>query len=84
MWEVVWSRDAESQLAAIWLAARDRQRLAEVSERIDRTLRTDPMTAGESRQSKSIRVLFDDPLEVSFIVDVGKAFVEVAEIRRTR
>lgn len=79
--DVVWDRDAESDLAEMWLAARDRQRLSEASERIEERLRRSPETAGESREA-GVRLVFEDPLWVEFEIDEPNRKVHILTVWR--
>lgn len=47
--DVVYVPSAEAQLAAIWVNAPDQADVSRASDRIDRLLGSDPLTAGESR-----------------------------------
>jgi hypothetical protein len=78
---VFWEDDAEAELARLWLAARDRQRLTEVSSRIEDRLRRDPESVGESRQP-GIRLLFDNPLWVEFRIDAADRIVRILTVWR--
>lgn len=78
---LAWDEDAEADLAAIWLAARDRQRLSEVTARIEDRLRRTPETAGESRERRR-RLLYDNPLGVSFEIDASNRLVRVLSVWR--
>jgi hypothetical protein len=48
-WTVIYQPNAADELAAIWLAATNRQAIAGVANLIDRQLGHDPLNAGESR-----------------------------------
>ncbi|HEX6984060.1 MAG TPA: hypothetical protein VF170_01730 [Planctomycetaceae bacterium] len=80
-YSVTWDRDAEAELAACWLAARDRQRLAEACARIDAILATSPEEAGESREPGR-RLMYVDPLWVRFEVDASRRRVLVSSVWR--
>ena len=62
---LTWDRDAEAELAACWLAARDRQRRADACAQIDAILATSPEQAGESREPGR-RLMYVAPLWVRF------------------
>jgi hypothetical protein len=64
---VVWIPDAEQELAAIWMAAPDRNAVTAAAHIIDTLLREDPETRGESREHDR-RVLLEAPLGVLFKV----------------
>ena len=80
---VVWLPAAESQLAQIWLSARDRLGISEATERIDSLLRTNPEQQGESRADDR-RVLLETPLGVVFRVLPDDLRVQVLRIWRYR
>ena len=50
MWQVFWNQSAENELADIWLAAADKQAVTDAANQTDQLLRSDPLSAGESRQ----------------------------------
>lgn len=77
--DVIWVPAAESQLAAIWTNARDRNAVTRASDRIDRELRTDPQSKGESRPP-GLRVLIDLPLVVYFEVSEPDRRVRVLRV----
>lgn len=79
--KVTWTPAAESDLAAIWLAARDRERLTEVSARIEGRLAHSPKSAGESREP-GVRLMFDDPLWVEFEIDQPGSTVRILTVWR--
>jgi plasmid stabilization system protein ParE len=64
---VLWSPDAEGDLASIWLAATDRADVTAAGDRIDVLLREDAHLQGESRHGR-LRILFVLPLAVDFEV----------------
>jgi hypothetical protein len=78
---VTWDRDATAELAACWLAARDRYRLSEACKRIDEALATAPEEAGESREPGH-RLMFVDPLRIHFEVDTRGRRVLVSSVWR--
>jgi hypothetical protein len=58
---VLFTASARNQLAEIWLAAADRDRVSEAAREIERQLRTAPLDSGESRVS-NIRIVIEAPL----------------------
>ncbi len=80
--DVLWLPEAEADLAAIWLAARDRHRLTEVCERIEGLLGTFAPNVGESREP-GVRIVLDDPLGVRLEVDARQRSVRVLAVWRT-
>jgi plasmid stabilization system protein ParE len=77
---VIWKLLAEEQLAAIWMDTEDRQAVTRAANAIDRLLREDPQTAGESRSGLT-RVLVVDPLVVHFDVSADDRMVHVLTVR---
>jgi plasmid stabilization system protein ParE len=67
-YSVTWLPDAESELAAIWMASTDRNGVTKASAEIDRLLAENGPNGGESRPSNT-RVTFVRPLAVLFRVD---------------
>ena len=62
---VLWSPDAENDLAAIWLAANDRTAVTAAGNQIDTFLHQDAHLQGESRHGR-LRILFIPPSAVDF------------------
>ena len=60
---VEWVPEAENQLTAIWLAARDRNAVTRAAHRIDQLFRSNPLQYGESREGTD-RIMFEPPLGV--------------------
>ena len=67
MWMVVWKPSAEQHLAAIWLAAPDRNAVTAAANQIDRMLAADPENVGQVRYD-TVRTLVVPPLGVEFEV----------------
>jgi hypothetical protein len=78
---VVWLPDAEQELTAIWLAARDRQAVTEAAHAIDTRLGIGAEADGESRSGDQ-RILFSPPLVVRYRVVPGTQDVQVFHVRR--
>jgi hypothetical protein len=66
-WTVIWKKDAEADLANLWIKAADRSALASAANRIDVQLRNDPLNTGESRADDD-RIYYDPPLAILFTV----------------
>ena len=64
---VLWSPDAENDLAAIWLDANDRNAVTAAGDQIDAFLHQDAHLQGESRHGR-LRILFIPPLAIDFEV----------------
>ncbi len=73
---VVWTRPAENELAAVWLAAADRAAVTAAAARMDAELARDGDQAGESRDP-GVRVLLIEPLGVLLTVPAGARTVYV-------
>jgi len=80
---VYWLPSAEEELTRLWLEPSTRRRITDATDEIDRQLRNDPGQLGESRDG-DLRVMFVDPLGVSFIVDEDQGALVVVEIWRYR
>jgi plasmid stabilization system protein ParE len=86
-YDVEWSETAQNQLAAIWLAARDRHRINEIVDEIEVSLAERPNLLGESRDEDLpnevlLRILFEGPLRLIFAVDEKKRQVRVISVAR--
>jgi hypothetical protein len=79
---VIWTPTAEDDLAALWIAATDRQAVTVAADTIDALLRTDPTTRGESRFD-TVRMLRVPPLGVDFEVVDDDRIVYVLSVWRT-
>jgi hypothetical protein len=64
---VLWTRDAENDLAALWLDAADRSVIASAVATIDGLLKVEPLACGESREGP-LRIMFVPPLGIDFEV----------------
>ncbi len=71
-----WLADAEQELARIWLAASDRQRVTRASQNLDARLGNDPENDGESRP-EGRRILFEPPLGAVYRVLPHRGLVRV-------
>ena len=91
-WRYDWKPDATDMLTAIWLDARDRERLTEASAEIDAALGNDPSAVGESqfaledvqRQRADVRLAFFGPLMVTFALSAPRREVMVTAVTRAR
>lgn len=79
--QVIWTEDAESDLADLWLRALDRNTVSRASLEIDRTLKFNADQQGESREG-NMRVLFCRPLAVNFVVHRDDATAYVIAVWR--
>jgi plasmid stabilization system protein ParE len=79
IYTVLWSPDAENDLAAIWLHADERSVITAVGNEIDRLLRRDAHLQGESRGA-DLRVVVVPPLTVDFEVNEGDRTARVLTV----
>jgi len=79
--QVLWVSEAENELAAIWVAAPDRNAITSAAHVIDSVLRTNPEDAGESRDEER-RILLESPLGVAFAVYPQDRTVHVLSVWR--
>ena len=82
-YNVYWLPSAEQELTRLWLDPTTRRRITDATNEIDRLLRDGPSQRGESRDG-DLRVMFVDPLGISFIVDEEQGAVVVVEMWRYR
>jgi plasmid stabilization system protein ParE len=79
---VVWSPDAENDLAAIWVDATDRAAVTAAGDELDVILREDAHLKGESRHGR-VRILFLAPLAIEFEVRRDDRIARVVFVWRT-
>ena len=79
---VVWAESAAEELAAIWLAASDRDVVTAAARDVDEMLRTMPAEAGESR-SHGRRILIGGPIAVTFEIRAADRLVKVLDAWRS-
>ena len=80
---VVWSPDAESDLAHIWMRADDRSAVARATNELDRVLARDPNDQRESRE-EGVRVTFAGPLGINFEVNIADRQARAIAVWLTR
>jgi hypothetical protein len=82
---VLWTAAAQQELAAVWLAAADREAVTTASYRIEVQIRANPLETGESRDENE-RIVFDPPLVVVYVVDEPNrtAWVTTVALSRRR
>ena len=80
---VIWTPKAEEELTRLWLNARDRHRIREAADQVDRLLQQLADAIGESRDVNQ-RVLFLGPLGCLVEVDTLRKYVEVKSLWRIR
>lgn len=76
---VAWAPIAERKLAELWLAAPDREALANASDLIDQQLAEKPHLVGESRGAGQ-RLLIEPPLAVLYEVVMDDRYVVVRAV----
>ena len=77
---LIWKPAAERRLAQIWMEGKDRKAITVAAAAIDRALRYQPLTLGESR-SGQIRILVEEPLVVVYEVREADRLVEILDVR---
>jgi hypothetical protein len=82
-WTVTWKSTARDELARIWLAAGNRQAVADSANRIDRILKTSPEFVGQEFYGD--RLYVDAPLVVVYTLQTADWIVDVIHVwaRRT-
>jgi plasmid stabilization system protein ParE len=78
---VIWTPAAEQQLAAIWVAARDREAVTKASAEIDEALTQEPETKGRPLAGGGHQFT-SGPLIVLFVVKAADRIVEVLSVKR--
>ena len=78
-YKVVWSADAEDELASIWIRAFDRRAVTAAQAAIDGELALSPTTKG-TEVSEGLRKLMISPLLAFFEVDEPARLVKVTAI----
>ena len=76
---VVWTIEAEQELAAIWLTAADRGLIAAAADFLDRQLAQSPAAVGESRPDGR-RIAYQLPLGVGFEIIEDDCLVRVLSV----
>jgi len=78
---IVWLPDAEDQLAALWLQARDRGDISAAQSRIDAELAFDPAKKG-APVAEGLRQVTVAPLKAFYEVHESESKVEVTAVTR--
>ncbi|MEX2142804.1 MAG: hypothetical protein WD894_26345 [Pirellulales bacterium] len=76
---VLWTRNAESKLASLWMAAIDREAVATAANIIDGALGSHAPDCGESRPGDR-RILHEPPLAVIFRVSEADRKATVLDV----
>lgn len=77
---VVWTPDAERELAAVWLAAADREGVTAAVHQLEQDICASPLSVGESRRSSIERVAYLTPVGLTFLVVVDDSRVFVTAV----
>ena len=77
---VVWLKDAQTDLAEIWLGSADRNAVNSAATAIDRDLAVDAFTKGVEI-SEGLRAIFSPPLRILYLVREQDRIVEVLRVR---
>ena len=80
---VTWLASAEQELAALWVDAANRVVITTAAHQIEALLRSRPGRVGESR-SKGFRILFVEPLAVTFELSKLDRLVRVHHVWRSK
>jgi len=79
---VVFSQEAENDLALIWLSADDRNDITTAAGVVDSLLRTDAHVKGRIRNAESSERSLDvTPLQIAFHVSVKDRLVTILHVR---
>jgi hypothetical protein len=79
---VLWRRDAEAQLVALFLRSAFKDALLEGVQVLDRTLALNPHEQGESR-NENMRIAFFRPLCIRYQIDETSKTVLIVSVRWT-
>ena len=79
-YSVTWTPGAEQELAAVWLAAADRNAVTQASYRLDQDLAQDPFGRGFERSSSVDRTATDLPLGIDYEVIEDDKLVRVLRV----
>ncbi len=80
-YSVLWTPDAENDLASIWVVADNRADVTAAGDEIDAILREDAHLKGESRHGR-LRILFVAPLAIDFEVMQDDCIARVLTVWR--
>lgn len=74
-----WIPSAENRLAELWLGSRIASQITRAADQLDKLLAENPLAVGESR-SADIRIAFESPLAVTFLVDEAAGEVVILHV----
>jgi mRNA-degrading endonuclease RelE of RelBE toxin-antitoxin system len=80
-YRVVWDRKARRDLAAIWVAATDKNAVTQTQATADRWLATDPYSYGQT-VAEGLWAITVLPLRICFEVDDARSLVKVTDVNR--
>jgi plasmid stabilization system protein ParE len=85
MMQVEWLESALNDVTAIWTRAdrRRRQAITAAGHEIDQRLRRNAANEGESRSGRQ-RILFAEPLTITFQIELDGHTVTVLNVRESR
>lgn len=76
---VLWTPEAEHELAALWLNTRYRDAVTRAANAVDSALSRNPLAEGESRAG-DMRIMFEPPLALEFEVSESDRTVYVLAV----
>ena len=80
-YRVIWRARGRRDLAAVWIAAPDKSRVAQAQATADRLLATDPHRYG-SYLAEGLWAITVSPLRISFQIDDARSRVLVTNVNR--
>ena len=78
---VTWTKEADDELAEIWVSRSDRQQVADAARIIDAELSADPESKGEEKRDR-IWILRVPPLHAYYEVSADDRVVSVFGVRQ--
>jgi len=81
-WTVVWTKEAEDELADLWIRDDERAAITSAAYRIEHELRTDADLKGEDFYGD--RIYQYGPLAVAFELQPDDRFVRVIQVMRIK
>lgn len=65
---VVFTELADDELAAAWVQSTNRKAVTDIANQLEALLSRDPLNAGESRDTSLNRIIWGDPIGMTFEV----------------
>lgn len=81
---VDWLKEALDQLAAVWVAASDRDAVSSASHELEQVIGRRPLGFGEARASSVVRVAYHPPLGIEFEIIEDDKRVRVLRVWAVR